>query len=258
MGKTGEHYRSQNWLHASPLLSRVFADSGIDGMSRVARLYCTVVIGIAATILLYTLLHLQPTDRVRLVVYILAAAVLATIKLRIPGLTATVSGACIVIFTGVAGLSIGETVLIGFAAGVAQCLWSPTHTPRPVQVIFSLATLVISSAVTYSCYHLLASATPARSPSVLILGEAAIYFLTNTALIAGVLAVTEIRPPLHIWAQLYLWTLPHYAIFAILGAFINDTTPNANWLLWLCAMPVVFYINHARMVRAQHRPIHQT
>ena len=220
-------------------------------MSWHARIYCGIVITAGVAVLAHALSHLQTTDRVRMAVYLLSAAVLATMKLRVPGLKATVSGACVVIFTGVAGLSISETVLIGVATGIGQCLWRPLYTPRPVQVVFSIATLVISSAVTFRCYHWLGGNAGIHSTSVLIFCEAGNYFLTNTALIAGVLAVTEIRPPMQIWTQLYLWTFPHYVIFSVLGSLINDASPNVNWLFCLAAMPVILMLNHKRMSRVQ-------
>ncbi len=222
-----------------------------DGMSWTAKLYCAVVIVGGGAVLFDTLRHLNTGDAVRLAVYILCAAVLATTRLRVPGLTATVSGACIVIFTGVAGLTLGETVLIGIATGIAQCLWKPQHPPRAVQVVFSIATLIISSAITYRCYHLLSGIHPFHMPTILIVSEAGIYFATNTALIAGVLAVTEVRPPIQVWRQLYLWTLPHYIIFAMIGAFINDASAGMNWIICLAAMPAILYLNHARVSRAE-------
>ena len=222
-------------------------------MSWIAKACCSVVISAGAAVFLQVMLHLQSqsTDGVRLIVCLLSARILATLKLHVPGMKATVSGGCVVIFTGVAGLTIAETVLIGVAAGIGQCFWRTRSGPNPVQVVFSIATLVVSSAVTWESYHWLAGVPGLSSPSGLILSAAAIYYLTNTAIIAGVLAVTEMRPPMQNWKQLYLWTFPHYVFFAILGGFINDAAPNVNWLLCLVAMPLLGFMNHARIRRAE-------
>ncbi|HVW86196.1 MAG TPA: hypothetical protein VHB50_16025, partial [Bryobacteraceae bacterium] len=150
----------------------------------------------------------------------------------------------------VAQLTLPETVLIAMSAALGQCLWNYLRRPLPVQVAFSVAALMISAAVTFACQAKLAVLLGIPSLAALVFCSSAIYFLVNTALIAGALAATEFRPPLRIWKQLYLWTLPHYIVGAVVGGTLADASARASWFLVLAAMPAAYYINHNRLVNA--------
>jgi len=219
-------------------------------MTMSARAYCAFVIAAGVAILCWSIPRTHFESPSRFAVYILCAALLATFKLRMPGMRATISGGSLVIFASMCQMTFGETVLIAAVSALSQCLWRSRTDPRWVQVTFSVATLIVSSAVTRYLCEAVAALTGLGGGTGVMFLEAAMFYVVNTSLIAAVLAVTELRPPLDIWRRLYMGTFPHYLALALVGGALSRALDGANWAVLLAAMPLAYAVNYQRL-RAQ-------
>src|SRR5438445_10407838 len=76
--------------------------------------------------------------------YLLLAALASTLKVRLPGITGTMSVNFLFILIGVADFTLAETLTMGCAAIVIQCIWRCKRRPRMVQVLFNVAALALS------------------------------------------------------------------------------------------------------------------
>ena len=188
----------------------------------------------------------------RLMIYVLIAANVATIKMRIPGLTATVSGGSLLIFAGLTDLTSAETVLVAIVVGLVQCLWNPKQRPSVLQVVFSICTLVISVMVAWTFGRWLTDTFAPGNMIALLACSTALYFLANTLLLAGVLSLTEMKPVGKVWNQLYLWTFPHYLLSASLGGLFGYVSRGANWRIMFLFLPgACLAFGYARALKLQ-------
>ena len=87
-------------------------------------------------------------------------------KVRLPGITGTISANFVVILIAVAMFTFGETVVLACMACLVQCLSRPKSRPRIVQLSFNVAVLALSSGASYRIAHLFAG-TPATHEEVL-------------------------------------------------------------------------------------------
>src|SRR5438309_12074054 len=119
-------------------------------MSKKTRIYIgmTIALGIA---LVVTCLASEGATRhsSEYLVYCLLACVSSVMKVRLPGITGTISANFIVILIAVALFTFGETVVLASMACVIQCLWRPKSRPRIVQLSFNVAVLALSSGAAY-------------------------------------------------------------------------------------------------------------
>ena len=223
-------------------------------MTRAGKIYCSSVIAAGVVITTLTAAHgLRSFSVARLIAYLLIAATLATIKLRIPGLTATVSGGSVLIFASLTELTSGEGVMIAITVGLAQCLWKPVYRLKLVQVVFSVSTLAISVTIARYLGHCLTNWLAPDNAVMMLASATPVYFVANTVLLAGILSLTEMKPVYQVWNKLYLWMFPHYLLSAALGGLFGYMSRGANWPVLFILLPGAYLaLGYARVLVRQH------
>ncbi|MGA7683666.1 MAG: hypothetical protein WCC32_18045 [Terriglobales bacterium] len=155
----------------------------------------------------------------QLALLMIAAVLTSRLKVKLPGMTSTMSGNMPVILLGVTQLGLFASLLVAVTAALAQSFASATKM-KPVQFLFNVCTLMNACAVAFFAYHsqfLLAHGGAALTMTV----AAAAYFLANTAPVAGIIGLTEASNPLAIWHKVFLWSFPNYVIGAGLTALAS-------------------------------------
>src|ERR1700692_104175 len=141
--------------------------------------------------------------------YLLLACLASTLKIKLPKIQGTMSVSFLFILIGVAELTDAETITLGCASALVQCLWKPRKRPTLVQVLFNMSTLATSIGGCFFISHALV-----QGDNLLGLLAVAVctYFLLNTGMVSLVLALIEKRPYIKIWRQCYLWSFPYYLV----------------------------------------------
>jgi hypothetical protein len=154
---------------------------------------------------------------------LMAAAVLSSrLKVKLPGMTSTMSGNLPVILLGVTQLGLFGSLLVAATAAVAQSYGSGKKV-NAVQTLFNTCTLMNASAVAYFAYHSRFFAGHVGTAASLAMAAAA-YFVANTAPVAGIISLTEHNSPLALWHKVFLWSFPNYVIGAGLTAIVSFFT----------------------------------
>ena len=207
-------------------------------MSIKARIYIGLVTVLGMGTLGYASMVWQTPDLVRFLCYLALAIPGSCLKVRLPGVTGTMSVFFVFLLASAVELNFTETVAIGVACSIAQCFWHTKVRPRPVQVVFSVSVVVIASALTYQAFHVL----PVPSNPFRLAIAALIYFLSNTFPIAIVIALTEIKSIRQVWSSCYLWCAPYYLVGAgIVGAF-TFANRMVDWQAGVLILPVVYVV----------------
>jgi hypothetical protein len=198
----------------------------------------TIVIGIC--ILVGCLLfEWQFTEPRRYFGYLLLACLASTLKIKLPKLRGTMSVNFLFILIGVAELTVAQTITLGCIAALIQCLWKPRTPPAVIQVLFNIAALVVSIAVSFSVSHALVEGT-----NLLVLLAVAVcaYFLLNTGMISLVLSLTGGKPFSEVWRQCYLWSFPYYLIGAAIAGAIVFSNRSVGWKPSLLMLPMMYLV----------------
>jgi hypothetical protein len=173
-------------------------------------------------------------------VYCLLAWLSSALKVRLPGITGTISLNFLFILIAVAECTFPGTVLLAAVACVVQCLWRPKSRPRLVQVAFNVATLAISSGAAYKLSHAFAGAD--AHLGVLLAVAAAFYFAADTLLISGVLSLVQNKSLFAVWQQCYLWSFPYYLVGAAIAGLAVETNRSLGWAMSLLVLPLMFLV----------------
>src|SRR5438445_5669019 len=162
-----------------------------------ARLYIISAILTGAAVLAVSLpLGWRFPDPPKYAGYLLLACLGSTLKIKLPRIEGTMSISFLFILLGVTELTFVETILLGCAAALVQCLWKPRKRPKLIQVLFNMSTLVTSIAICF-CF----SVFLIRGDSVPLRLAVAVcaYFASNTGMVSLVLSLIENRPFSNVW-----------------------------------------------------------
>ncbi len=152
---------------------------------------------------------------------LIAAALTSRLKVKLPGMTSTMSGNLPVILLAVTQLGLFASLLVAITAAVAQSFASGKQV-KPVQFLFNTCTLMNASALAYAVYHSHLLAGFGNGTALALVAASAVYFLANTAPVAAIIALTENNNPFTIWHKVFLWSFPNYVIGAGLTAIASQ------------------------------------
>jgi diguanylate cyclase (GGDEF)-like protein/putative nucleotidyltransferase with HDIG domain len=148
-----------------------------------------------------------------------------------------------VLFWSLFALGPAPTIFIAAVSAWAQCTLragarNPLH-----RVVFSIAALAVTIAVSgvpIAIVHRFGVAgvdALIRSAAVV----APLYFFVNTALVAGAIALSSRQSVVRVWQRNFLWSAPSYLAGAALAA-VATVASDRGWFGWLALLAVPLYL----------------
>jgi hypothetical protein len=122
-------------------------------MSVPARAYVILTATIGVLILQRVLFQSHSEDSVHFLCYLVSAVLTSQLKVRLPGITGTMSVNFFFILLAMIELDLQKLLAITCAATLGQMLWHAGKRPRPIQLVFNLASITIASYCAYIVYH---------------------------------------------------------------------------------------------------------
>jgi hypothetical protein len=215
---------------------------GAAGPNRIpasAKAFTATLAATALSFLGFALVGAGPIDWGWFLCYLALAAVTATWKVRLPGTTGTISVHYVVVLVALAQSGLLEALAIAAVGPFVQCLWRAKVRPQPVQIVFNIAVMMVATGVVFAACRMLAGDL-LRESVVVFLGSAAVlHFITNTLLVAGVMALVERDRIVHLWRRVYFWSFPIYMVGAAAAAIMVATTRTAGWGASLLILPLM-------------------
>jgi len=196
-----------------------------------------------------------PSDPLRFATYFVLSLIAAAMKLRLPGLTGTMSIGFLMILLGIAELSLPETMILACAGIVVQCLWKARQRPTAAQVIFNVSVAAISVFIAFQVTGLLKPHT--ESVAVLMALATCCYFVGNSALVSGVLSRVQGKPFRTVWQQCYLLSFPYYLAGGAVAGLIAGSSREMGGPLSLVMLPMmglVYVFYHIYFALLTHVP----
>ena len=205
-----------------------------------AKAFIGAVLAAGATVLTVELTRGPWVAHGRFAVYLLAAVLASGLKVELPDIHGTLSINLIVNLVAVAELSPCEALVVGCTSAVCQSLWRKHHIEL-VHVVYNVTQMALSIEASQVVFQysaqILGPALPLR-----MLATASAYFLVNTLLVAGVIALTEHRQFRQTWAEFYLWSFSNYLVGGVLACFIAWSNLRLGWQTSAMMVPVGYLI----------------
>ena len=177
----------------------------------------------------------------QLLLLMAAAALSSRLKVKLPGMTSSMSGNLPVILLGVTQLGLFASLLVAVTAAIAQSYTSGGNKTKPIQFVFNACTLLNASGLAYLAYHSQIGARATAHTMSLVLA-AATYFVANTAPVASIIGLTEGGNPFALWHKVFLWSFPNYVIGAGLTAIATAFSTFSGLATLAALMAVLFAV----------------
>lgn len=245
----------ESWLILVPLLYLIhfyyaiarsrtpssLADNEETGqhLPRSAQFYVDFVITIGAALLLYGVSHWKCSDLSRFLGYLTMALLAATLKVRLPGLTSTISAAFVLVLVAIVEVTYAETIILTIVATVMQMVWRPKRTPGLIPVAFNSAAMVVSVSIAFVvCRNFLAPTQMSALPMVLAMATVLLYS-SNVLMVAVLMCLAERKPLGGVWQQCFFWSFPYYVVGAGISGLMIAAARSASWQLAWAIFPVL-------------------
>ena len=203
-----------------------------------AKLYIGFFVGGGAWAIFHAISGWHSDDLPRFLCNLAVCVLVSGLKVSLPGIKGTMSVNFLFILIGVSQMSLGETMVLGCAGTLVQCIWKAKSPVKPIRLLFSVSSMAI--AVT-GCYRF-CGLLPMKSTPSILLAASLVFFFLNTAPVAGVVALTENRRLAQTWRDCYFWSFPFYVVGASIAWLLCLVSRNFNWLGSLLLMPILFFV----------------
>ena len=209
-------------------------------MSKQARIFIFIVCtaGLATTI--YGGLVWNMGDLPKFAAYLITALLASRLKVDLPEITGTISVNFLFILIGIAELTFSQTLVLGCAAILLQCMVTRRRLPRVEQVLFNVASAAVAIWAAYFTYHGPLHAYLRGNNALLMMLAAAVYFVFNTLPVATIISLTENKSLQKIWRDCYFWSLPYYMAGGAVAALFGWVNQRVGWQPTLLALPAMF------------------
>jgi PAS domain S-box-containing protein len=213
-----------------------------------ARLYVSLLAGLGAVCAALAVVHWDTEQPGRFVGFVVVAIAASTLKVKLPGITGTMSVNFLFILIGILDLPFSQTLLIGTSAVAIQLIWKSKMRPDITKLVFNVSSMATAITISWFFYNS-ALISGLNLPVPFKLGMlAAVYFCTNTVPVALVISLLEEKTALRVWKECYFWTFPHYMIGAGLAQLVSLSNGLLGWQVSLTILPVMyfFYLSYRR------------
>ncbi|MBE0657809.1 MAG: diguanylate cyclase [Bryobacteraceae bacterium] len=214
-------------------------------MKKAATLYIAWIIVSGMGVLGYALSSWQPKMVSRLVLFTLITMVGSLMKVRLPGITGTMSVYFLFLLVSITQFSMPEVMLIGTSAVLLQCYWRTKNRPKLHQVLFNVGSTAIAIHYSFKVYHSVFMQNSEFGLLVQVTATSVIFFALNTGLVSGVVALTEAKAIHKIWYECYFWCFPYYLLGALLAVGFRYATDAFGWRSTLLLFPAVYIVYYS-------------
>jgi hypothetical protein len=204
-----------------------------------ARIFVALIVISGLLVLGYGMLHAKSLPALRSVAFLMVACLAARLKIKLPGLTGTMSVNLPFLLLAAVEMNTAEALAVGFISTVVQCLPRGQQKINMVQAAFSCSTITLAVAAARLMYASPAVTAVVPSAYLRLAIAAAGYFLANTVSVAIVIGLTEAVSALKTWIEMLQLSFPYLVASAGVAALSLTITPEVGWQVPLAVLPVM-------------------
>lgn len=211
-----------------------------------AKLYVGAVIASGAVVLGLALYNWTAIDPELFALYLAMTIACSAVKMRLPGIVGTYSLSFVSTLVGLRFFSLPETLIALSVGALVQTYWKTKKRPTPVQAAFNVANLSVSTGLAFLVWRQgFTEGVLLYRPALLVL-VTIVFFLANTLIVSGILALLEGKSLRLVCREWYPWSFPYYLTGACIIGLLPDQhqtfRPESLWLLIPMLYLLHFYV----------------
>jgi hypothetical protein len=175
----------------------------------------------------------------RFLILLVLTSVAAILKVKLPTIEGSISVLFVFLLIGVATMRLAQTLVLGSIATLLQCIWKPKRSLNPLQVLFNIAAVNLS---TIAAYHVPNALAQGMDNPVSLVLSACTFFVVNAGLVSLVISLTQQESLERILRQCYLWSFPYYLIGAGIAGAVSSSAHQVGWKLSMFILPLMYLV----------------
>jgi len=203
-----------------------------------ARMFVALIVFSGLVFLGDATLKAKSVPSLRFVAFLVAACLAARLKIKLPGLTGTMSVNLPFILVAAAEMGSAEALAVGFISTFVQCLPKGKKL-NLVQAAFNCATITLSVVAARFIFASPSVTSVIGSPSLRLGVAAAAYALANTVPVAIVIGLTEGAAILRTWREILQLSFPCLVASAGIAGVTLTVGQEAGWQVPLAVLPIM-------------------
>ena len=212
--------------------------------SKSARVFIALVAISGLAVLGNAVMHAASDNRLRFIVFLLVACVAARLKVKLPGVTGTMSVNLPFILVAVAQMNTAEAMVVGCMSTLVQCLPTAGKKFNGVQTLFNFCNMALAIGATRLLYDSAVLGSVIKVRPLLLCAAAAGYFVVNSLPVAIIIWLTENKNPLRAWATMFQLSYPYFLVSASIAGLVIAVSTRVAWQVPVLLLPLmlgVFY-----------------
>jgi hypothetical protein len=203
-----------------------------------ARMFVALMVISGLLLLGDAVLNAKQVPTAKFLAFLLVACVAARLKIKLPGVTGTMSINLPFILLAAAEMKTAEALAVGFISTFIQCLPKGKKF-NLVQTGFNCCTITLAVAATRLIYAAPSVSSVVGSPSMRLALAAAGYALANTIPVAIVIGLTETVSTLRTWLEMLQLSFPYLVASAGIAGLALTLTGEIGWQVPVAVLPIM-------------------
>jgi hypothetical protein len=203
-----------------------------------ARMFVALIVISGLLLFGDAVLNAKSMPTAKFVAFLLVACVAARLRIKLPGVTGTMSVNLPFILVAAAEMNTVEALAIGFISTFFQCL-AKGKKFKVMQVAFNCSTITLAVAAARLIYASPSVASMVSSPALRLAVAAASYALANTVPVAIVIGLTESVSMLRTWLEMLQLSFPYLVASAGIAGLTLTLSQEIGWQVPLAVLPIM-------------------
>jgi putative nucleotidyltransferase with HDIG domain/diguanylate cyclase (GGDEF)-like protein len=227
-------------------------------MTTNAKLYVTALLVLGLCVLTMNFAEWRLMDPVRFSAFFFFGCAASILKVAAPAMAGKMSVNFIFVLIGLTELPLPETLLVGCASVVIECIWRPGTRTTPLEVFFSIANMAVAISCANAALQHPAVVTVLPVELRIVLATTA-FFIANSFPMSAVIALSTQSAVLRTWKDKNADSVPLYAVGAILACAFHAMARYTGWQTALLTLPVAYLLYRTyrlHIARAEDARVH--
>jgi hypothetical protein len=207
-----------------------------------ARVFIALIVISGLCVLGDAILSAHSIYFVRFASFLVVACIAARLKLKLPGLTGSMSVNLPFILVAVAEMSPLEALAVGCVSTVVQCVPSRPKKLNLTQALFNFSNMALAVAATRIVFQSALLASQVSAPSLRLAVAAGVFFLVNSLPVAIVISLAEASTALRTWLAIFHLSFPYFVASAGIAGLVLTLSTHIGWQVPVAVMPLMMGI----------------
>ena len=211
----------------------------MKNLSPMSKAFIAMVVVSGAAVVAWAATHDKPANLSEFIPLLIISVLASRLRIKLPGLTGTMSMNLPFILIAVAQMSTVEGLGVGCLSTIAQCLPRAGKKFNWVQIVFNAASMALTVEATRLIYTSARLNSIVSSHPLLLSIAAAGFLVVNTVPVSIIIALTENKSVLQAWVTMFQLSYPFFLASAGIAGIALTASARFGWQVPLVVLPIM-------------------